>query len=241
MRKLFKITVISMISITIFVLLINLKEILFNNNYYINFVQDISSPTQVIWISQDQVLLSSPNQVYTYYFQENEIELVGPKEVNEIIGVDNLGQLVYCKYDIYMRYVEEDYAMTISLYDKEHTLLKEVKVYDSFLPEFTDGKYVSGATALPFLTPYKYTVNVDNGEVQKEELRKESVSRNNADLKLTEDILLEKTYCFNTERCILEDKFGNIYAYIAVQNRFSEFLRGIFQKSHMFFSQYFPM
>ncbi len=245
MKKCLKITIILIILILLLNFIVNAKQGIFSNEYSINFIGNMPSLGQVIWISQDQVLFSSEDQVYIYTFSKMSTELVGKKKQNEIVGIDNNRQLIYCEYTIYTRYTEEDFAMTIRIYDYNHNFLKEKKLYDSFLPQNTDGRYVTGVTILPFLIPYKYTVDMDSGDVQKEEYTEDkdlvNIYQKPESLELPENIFIQKAYCFDEHRCILEDKYKSLFAYNLKQDRISEFLQNISEKSHEFFLRYFPM
>ncbi len=231
-----------MLSICIFILFVNLKEKYYDDIYTTSFVENISSPQQVIWKSENEVIFATNEKFYIYSFQTNSSDDIREKDGNEIVGVKENGDLIYCKYDIFMRYTEKDYAMKVGIYDNNHNFVKSIDLYNSFLPLYINEKYIEGITTMPFLVPYTYRVDIDSSQVQEtegiEDLEKR-YSRPNG-LNLPNDIDVAKAYCLNNEKCIIENSVGNIFAYEKKVSHIKTSLQELFQKSREFFLQYFP-
>jgi hypothetical protein len=242
MKKVFQIVLTATLSICIFVLFVHLKETYWDDIYITNFVENISSPQQVLWRSKDEVIFATDEKFSKYSFRTNRTEDIRMKDGNEIVGITENKELIYCKYDIFMRYTEEDYAMKISIFDNEHNSVKEINLYDSFQPLFIDEKYIEGVTAMPFLLPYRYKVDIESMEVVEKEWNGELDEQNRRPegLNLPYNIDVKKAYCLTKEKCIIVNSVGNTFAYEKKSSIVKNYFLKFSQKLHVFFSQHFP-
>lgn len=166
-------------------------------------VENITTPQQVIWVSEDEVLFVKDENIYKYIVSQDSLYIIAKRKENEFVGVDKEGNILLCEIE----------HRIISSYDEFSTVFrikeKELYFFETIRPVYMDDERIVAVTALDFLEKHYYDINIQSGTI----LEKENTEKKKYILKIPKGIQIKKIYVWNEDRYIVEDIFGNLYLY----------------------------
>ncbi len=168
-------------------------------------VGNITNPQQVIWRSDDKVILVTEKDIWEYIVSKRENKYIQQRESNQFVGIDKEGNILLCKIEHF----------TISSYGEFSTKFtvekggekKELYFFETIRPIYLSEKKMVAVTAMDFLEKHFYVIDIASGEMREIEEPKKRRYKYSFPKKTD----FKRSYMKNSNRYLIEDLFGNLY------------------------------
>lgn len=183
--------------ISILSLLFNQKNILQSSA-----IEGITNPQQIIWKNENEIIVVRDEDILLYNLSSKRLEDIGKRQGNQFVGLDSKGDILLCTFEHFLIDSPEQFSTKFTVLEKEYFFFPTIR------PIALNEKKIIAKTALDFLEQHYYSINLEDGEIKEIVLKKKKNS-----VKHSKDVILKDAYFLNEERYIVEDVFGNLYAY----------------------------
>jgi len=175
-------------------------------------VEGITSPQQVLWIDETRILFVVEEKILQYYSNKRGYEKIGERKVNELVGKRKNGELLFCEFEHFTIYSEDEFSTTFKVKNEKGEVEKEFKFFETIRPVYINEEYIVAITAVDFLEQHTYRIDIANGEKKEIYIPKKQIFRPD----ISDDISIKNVYEYNKKVYVVEDIFGNVYIYRAL-------------------------
>jgi hypothetical protein len=169
-------------------------------------IPEIQNPQQVIPYSDEYFIIVKNEKVYKYNFENSLLEEISTRTQNELVGIADNGELIYCRFTHSLIQSYDEYSTTFEILDSNRTVINTYKFFETIRPLEINSQTISAKTAVDFLEEHYYEINIKNGDYEEIEKPEENKIYINLDLDW------KKIYLYN-QRMIIQDQEGNLFAF----------------------------
>lgn len=171
-------------------------------------IEGISSPHQVSWISNEEVLIVQEKDIFKYNILSKDLEKLGEREPNSFVSVNSKGELMFCEFEHFIINSPEEFSTIFRIKDMDGDLIKEIKVFETIRPIYMDDEKIVAVTAMDFLEEHFFKIDIESEE--KEEI--DSPARRYT-LDIPKYIDVRRVFVRSENLYIIEDMNGNLILY----------------------------
>ena len=187
-----------------------LSSIILSTQFFL--VEGITSPQQVLIPNQESILFVQDDQIVQYDLDRRKYEKIGERKQNELVGIGGNGELLLCEFEHFTIYSEDEFSTIFRVKNLEGEIEKELKFFETIRPVYMNDRYIIAVTAVDFLEQHTYRIEVDSGEKKEIFVPRKQIFRPN----IPKDILIRNIYEYERKVYVIEDLFGNVYIYRAL-------------------------
>lgn len=167
-------------------------------------IENITSPEQVIWKSNDEILLIEEEKIYSHIISKRETSFLMERNPNDFVGIDAEGNIILCS-------IEHFTISSMNEFSTKFTVLgKEYYFFETIRPIFLNEEEIIAVTAMDFLEKHFYKIMLNDGSM--EEIHEPK--RRDFEINIPTDMYVKKVYGRDSNLYIIQDIFGNLYVYI---------------------------
>jgi len=167
-------------------------------------IENITSPEQVIWKSNDEILLIEEEKIYSHIISKRETSFLMERYPNDFVGIDAEGNIILCSIEHFTISSMEEFSTKFTVLGKEYYFFETIR------PIFLNENEIIAVTAMDFLEKHFYRIILKDGSM-------EEISEPNKrvfEIDIPKDIYVKKVYGRDSNLYIIQDIFGNLYVYI---------------------------
>ena len=187
-----------------------LSSIILSTQFFL--VEGITSPQQVLIPNQKSILFVQDEQIVQYDLDRRKYEKIGERKQNELVGIGGNGELLFCEFEHFTIYSEDEFSSIFRVKNLEGEIEKELKFFETIRPVYMNDRYIIAVTAVDFLEQHTYRIEVDSGEKKEIFVPRKQLFRPD----IPKDILIRNIYEHERKVYLIEDLFGNVYIYRAL-------------------------
>ena len=187
-----------------------LSSIILSTQFFL--VEGITSPQQVLIPNQKSILFVQDEQIVQYDLDRRKYEKIGERKQNELVGIGGNGELLFCEFEHFTIYSEDEFSTIFRVKNLEGEIEKELKFFETIRPVYMNDRYIIAVTAVDFLEQHTYRIEVDSGEKKEIFVPRKQLFRPD----IPKDILIRNIYEYERKVYVIEDLFGNVYIYRAL-------------------------
>ncbi|HOZ44788.1 MAG TPA: hypothetical protein PLN39_02170 [Candidatus Dojkabacteria bacterium] len=187
-----------------------LSSIILSTQFFL--VEGITSPQQVLIPNQKSILFVQDEQIVQYDLDRRKYEKIGERKQNELVGIGGNGELLFCEFEHFTIYSEDEFSSIFRVKNLEGEIEKELKFFETIRPVYMNDRYIIAVTAVDFLEQHTYRIEVDSGEKKEIFVPRKQLFRPD----IPKDILIRNIYEHERKVYVIEDLFGNVYIYRAL-------------------------
>lgn len=187
-----------------------LSSIILSTQFFL--VEGITSPQQVLIPNQKSILFVQDEQIVQYDLDRRKYEKIGERKQNELVGIGGNGELLFCEFEHFTIYSEDEFSTIFRVKNLEGEIEKELKFFETIRPVYMNDRYIIAVTAVDFLEQHTYRIEVDSGEKKEVFVPRKQLFRPD----IPKDILIRNIYEHERKVYVIEDLFGNVYIYRAL-------------------------
>jgi len=167
-------------------------------------IENITSPEQIIWKSNDEILLIEEGKIYSHIISKRESTFIMERDPNDFVGIDSEGNIIFCSIEHFTISSMEEFSTKFTVLGKEYYFFETIR------PIFLNENEIIAVTAMDFLEKHFYRIILKDGSM-------EEISEPNKrvfEIDIPKDIYVKKVYGRDSNLYIIQDIFGNLYVYI---------------------------
>ena len=187
-----------------------LSSIILSTQFFL--VEGITSPQQVLIPNQKSILFVQDEQIVQYDLDRRKYEKIGERKQNELVGIGGNGELLFCEFEHFTIYSEDQFSSIFRVKNLEGEIEKELKFFETIRPVYMNDRNIIAVTAVDFLEQHTYRIEVDSGEKKEIFVPRKQLFRPD----IPKDILIRNIYEYERKVYVIEDLFGNVYIYRAL-------------------------
>ena len=187
-----------------------LSSIILSTQFFL--VEGITSPQQVLIPNQESILFVQDDQIVQYDLDRRKYEKIGERKQNELVGIGGNGELLFCEFEHFTIYSEDQFSSIFRVKNLEGEIEKELKFFETIRPVYMNDRNIIAVTAVDFLEQHTYRIEVDSGEKKEIFVPRKQLFRPD----IPKDILIRNIYEYERKVYVIEDLFGNVYIYRAL-------------------------
>jgi len=187
-----------------------LSSIILSTQFFL--VEGITSPQQVLIPNQKSILFVQDEQIVQYDLDRRKYEKIGERKQNELVGIGGNGELLFCEFEHFTIYSEDEFSSIFRVKNLEGEIEKELKFFETIRPVYMNDRNIIAVTAVDFLEQHTYRIEVDSGEKKEIFVPRKQLFRPD----IPKDILIRNIYEHERKVYVIEDLFGNVYIYRAL-------------------------
>jgi len=180
-------------------------------------IENITSPEQVIWKSNDEILLIEEEKIYSHIISNRETSFVMERNPNDFVGIDDEGNIIFCSIEHFTISSMDEFSTKFTVLGKEYYFFETIR------PIFLNEEEIIAVTAMDFLEKHFYKIMLNDGSM--EEIHEPK--RRSFEINIQTDMYVKKVYGRDSNLYIIQDIFGNLYVYIKRVIRIDELSRYI--------------
>lgn len=171
-------------------------------------IEGISSPHQVSWISNEEVLIVQEKDIFKYNILSKDLEKLGEREPNSFVSVNSKGELMFCEFEHFIIHSPEEFSTIFRIKDMDGNLIKEIKVFETIRPIYMDEEEIIAVTAMDFLEEHFFKINIES---EKKEEIDSPYRKYSFDIPRYIDV--RRVFVRSKDLYIIEDMNGNLILY----------------------------
>ncbi len=187
-----------------------LSSIILSTQFFL--VEGITSPQQVLIPNQESILFVQDDQIVQYDLDRRKYEKIGERKQNELVGIGGNGELLFCEFEHFTIYSEDEFSSIFKIKNSKGDIEKEFKFFETIRPVYMNEEYVIAVTAVDFLEQHTYRIERESGNKKEIFVPRKQIFRPN----IPEYILIKNIYEYERKVYVIEDLFGNVYIYRAL-------------------------
>jgi len=187
-----------------------LSTIVISTQFFL--VEGITSPQQVLWFNEESILFVVDEKILQYDLIKRGYEKIGERKVNELVGKRKNGELLFCEFEHFTIYSEDEFSTIFRVKNSKGELEKEFKFFETIRPVYMNEGYIVAVTAVDFLEQHAYKIDMTSGEKKEIYIPQKQIFRPD----IPEDISIRNIYEYDKKIYVIEDIFGNVYIYRAL-------------------------
>jgi len=187
-----------------------LSSIILSTQFFL--VEGITSPQQVLIPNQESILFVQDDQIVQYDLDRRKYEKIGERKQNELVGVGGNGELLLCEFEHFTIYSENEFSSIFKIKNSKGDIEKEFKFFETIRPVYMNEEYVIAVTAVDFLEQHTYRIERGSGNKKEIFVPRKQIFRPN----IPKYILIKNIYEYERKVYVIEDLFGNVYIYRAL-------------------------
>ncbi len=180
-------------------------------------IENITSPEQIIWKSNDEILLVEEEKIYSHIISNRETSFVMERNPNDFVGIDDEGNIIFCSIEHFTISSMDEFSTKFTVLGKEYYFFETIR------PIFLNEEEIIAVTAMDFLEKHFYKIMLNDGSM--EEIHEPK--RRSFEINIQTDMYVKKVYGRDSNLYIIQDIFGNLYVYIKRVIRIDELSRYI--------------
>lgn len=197
-----------------------------NMNSNLEVIRDISSPQQVTWISEEELLLVKAEDIFKYNIYNRSLKKIGERTPNTFVSLNHKGEIIFCEFEHFIIESPDEFSTILRVRDDKGDLRKEIKVFETIRPIWMDEQKIIAVTALDFLEEHFYRIDI---ETEYKEEVPSPFKQYSLDIPIYIDV--RRVFVRNEELFVIEDMRGNLILYnnFATTKRIIPTLTAIFK------------
>ena len=180
-------------------------------------IENITSPEQVIWKSNDEILLIEEEKIYSHIISKRETSFLMERYPNDFVGIDAEGNIILCSIEHFTISSMDEFSTKFTVLGKEYYFFETIR------PISLNEEEIIAVTAMDFLEKHFYKIMLNDGSM--EEIHEPK--RRSFEINIQTDMYVKKVYGRDSNLYIIQDIFGNLYVYIKRVIRIDELSRYI--------------
>lgn len=183
-------------------------------------IENITSPEQIIWKSNDEILLIEEEKIYSHIISKRESTFIMERDPNDFVGIDSEGNIIFCSIEHFTISSMEEFSTKFTVLGKEYYFFETIR------PIFLNENEIIAVTAMDFLEKHFYRIILKDGSM-------EEISEPNKrvfEIDIPKDIYVKKVYGRDSNLYIIQDIFGNLYVYIKRITRVNDLNRWVIDR-----------
>lgn len=187
-----------------------LSTIVISTHFFL--VEGITSPQQVLWVDEEKILFVVDEEIFKYDLNKRMYEKIGERNANELVGKRKNGELLFCEFEHFTIYSEDEFSTTFKVKNEKGKIEKEFKFFETIRPVYMNEEYIVAVTAVDFLEQHAYRIDIASGEKKEIYIPQKQIFRPD----IPDDLSIRNIYEYNKKVYVIEDIFGNVYIYSAL-------------------------
>lgn len=172
-------------------------------------IHGVSFAQQVFWISDTDLIIVQDEKILSYNINSRMLDSVDTRIYNEFVGWDyDNNSLMFCEFYHYWIYDYDEFSSLFKVYDSEHNLVNEIKIFETVRPVYMDSEIIIAVTSVDILEQHLYKIDIVTGI--KEEIDLDMVTNT---VLASDSIVVSDVFPSSSNRYVVEDIFGNLYVY----------------------------
>lgn len=171
-------------------------------------IENISSPHQVQWISNEDLLIVKEKDIFRYNIYSKNLERIGEREPNSFVSLDSKGELIFCEFEHFIINSPDEFSTIFRIKNSKGELIKEMKIFETIRPIRMNESTIIAVTAMDFLEEHYYKIDIESEE--KEEIAPPDKEDG---FVIPKYIDARRVFVRERELYVIEDMRGNLILY----------------------------
>jgi len=171
-------------------------------------IDNISSPHQVQWISNEDLLIVKEKDIFKYNIYSKNLEKIGEREPNSFVSLDSKGELIFCEFEHFIINSPDEFSTIFRIKNSKEEVIKEIKIFETIRPIRMNESIIIAVTAVDFLEEHYYKIDIESE--QKEEI---AAPNREMSLDIPKYIDARRVFVKDKDLYIIEDMRGNLILY----------------------------
>lgn len=174
------------------------------NEWYL--LESVVNIDQVIWLDDSHTYIVSEEKVLLVDLRNGSRVESGERGVNELVGIDKEGDLLYCRFENFSISKIGEYSTYAKIYNGGRELIKEFKFLETLRPILLYDTKLVLVTALDILEERYFEADLGDGTY-----KEIPVKFRDFNVYIPKGMQVKEVYYRSNDRYIVEDLFGNVY------------------------------